>query len=66
MTASQDLFKLDGPQGHAYTNWMETMSGVPQRKLRLYVAPSPPRCEPNQIGDPSKDRWRNLMFPLDI
>ena len=24
------------------------------------------RAEANQIDDPSKDRWRNVMFPLDI
>ena len=27
---------------------------------------SPPPREANQIDDPSKDRWGNVMFPLDI
>jgi hypothetical protein len=45
---------------------VETMSGYPQRKLHLFFAPSSPQCETRQIGDPPKDRWRNVMFPLDI
>jgi len=42
------------------------MSGCPQRKLRLFFALSPPPREASQTDDPSKDRWRNVMFPLDI
>jgi RND family efflux transporter MFP subunit len=43
MTAD-DLFKLGDPQGRGYTSWMETMSGCPQRKLRLFFAPSSAQC----------------------
>jgi hypothetical protein len=42
------------------------MSGCPQRKLRFFFALSPPPPEANQIDDPPKDRWRIVMFPLDI
>jgi hypothetical protein len=42
------------------------MSGCPQRKLRLFFAPSPASREASQIDDPSKDRWRNVTFALDI
>jgi len=42
------------------------MSGCPQRKLRLFFAPLSPQCEARQIDDPQKDRWRNVVFPLDI
>ena len=31
----------------------------------LGAMPPPPR-EASQIDDPPKDRWRNVMFPLDI
>jgi hypothetical protein len=48
-----DLFKLG----------VEIMSDCPQRKLRLFFAAS---REASQIDDPPKDRWRNVMFPLDI
>jgi hypothetical protein len=27
---------------------------------------APPPREASQIDDPPKDRWRNVMFPLDI
>jgi hypothetical protein len=43
---------------------VETMSGCPQRKLRLFFAPSPPPLEASRQSP--KDRWRNVMFPLDI
>ena len=45
---------------------VETMSGCRQRKLRLSFAPSPPQCEAGQIDTHPKDRWRDVMFPLDI
>jgi len=44
----------------------ETMSGCPQRELRLFLAASPPPPEASQIDDPPKDRWDNITFPLDI
>jgi hypothetical protein len=42
------------------------MSGYPQRKLRLFFAASQPPPGASQIDDPPKDRWDNIMFPLDI
>ena len=45
---------------------VETMSGCPQRKLRLFFAPSPATREASQIDDPPKDGWDNITFPLDI
>jgi hypothetical protein len=45
---------------------VEIMSGCPQRKLPLFFALSPPPLEASQTDDPSKDRWRDVMFPLDI
>jgi hypothetical protein len=42
------------------------MSGCPQRKLHLFFALSPSPPEASQIDDPPKDRWRIVMFPLDI
>jgi len=45
---------------------VETMSGRPQRKLRLFFAASPLPPEASEIDDPPKDRWDNVTFPLDI
>jgi hypothetical protein len=48
------------------TRGMETMSGFRSASSVLFFAPSPSAREASQIGNPSKDRWRNLVFPLDI
>jgi len=33
---------------------------------RPFFAPLPSPHEASQIDDPPKDRWRNVMIPLDI
>ena len=54
------------PGGDLYKLLVEKVSVCPQRKLRLFFAPSPAPREASQIDDPPKGRRRIVMFPLDI
>jgi hypothetical protein len=44
---------------------METITGFPQRKLRLFFAPSELHGNATQ-ANPAKDRWHKFTFPLDF